>query len=59
MLQPDPSLTEQYEYAAEHDIKCLIIITEAGLAQTGLIKVVFSVIIFYENAVLVFIFIIL
>ncbi|PKA56267.1 putative serine/threonine-protein kinase GCN2 [Apostasia shenzhenica] len=35
----DPSLTEQYEYAAEHDIKCLIIITESGLTQTGLVKV--------------------
>ncbi|XP_020589730.1 eIF-2-alpha kinase GCN2 isoform X2 [Phalaenopsis equestris] len=38
VLLPDPSLTEQYEYAAEHDIKCLIIITETGLSQTGLIK---------------------
>ncbi|KAJ0977160.1 hypothetical protein J5N97_012634 [Dioscorea zingiberensis] len=35
----DPSLTEQYEYASEHDLKCLIIITEAGLSQTGLVKV--------------------
>lgn len=26
---PDPSLTEQYEYANEHDIKCLVIITDA------------------------------
>ncbi|KAG0460265.1 hypothetical protein HPP92_023393 [Vanilla planifolia] len=34
----DPSLTEQYEYAAEHDIKCLIILTEAGLTQSGLVK---------------------
>ncbi|KAK4404086.1 eIF-2-alpha kinase GCN2 [Sesamum angolense] len=24
----DPSLTEQYEYASEHDIKCLIVITD-------------------------------
>lgn len=37
--QPDPSLKEQYEYASEHDIKCLIIITEAGLSQTDLVKV--------------------
>jgi hypothetical protein len=36
---PDPSLKEQYEYATEHDIKCLIIITEAGLSQTDLVKV--------------------
>ncbi|ONK57837.1 uncharacterized protein A4U43_C09F4700 [Asparagus officinalis] len=35
----DPSLTEQYEYAADHDIKCLIIITEAGVSQTGLVRV--------------------
>lgn len=35
----DPSLTEQYEYATEHDIKCLIIITEAGLSQSGLVRV--------------------
>ncbi|OVA04586.1 Protein kinase domain [Macleaya cordata] len=35
----DPSLTEQYEYANEHDIKFLIIITETGLSQTGSIKV--------------------
>ncbi|XP_073116363.1 eIF-2-alpha kinase GCN2 isoform X3 [Elaeis guineensis] len=37
--QPDPSVKEQYEYASEHDIKCLVIITEAGLSQTGLVKV--------------------
>ncbi|CAN8280057.1 unnamed protein product [Cochlearia groenlandica] len=30
---PDPSLTEQYEYANEHDIKCLVIITESGVTQ--------------------------
>lgn len=35
----DPSLTEQYEYATDHDIKCLIIITEAGVSQTGLVRV--------------------
>lgn len=35
---PDPSLTEQYEYASEHDIKCLVIITDTG-AQKGLVKV--------------------
>lgn len=37
--QTDPSLKEQYEYASEHDIKCLIIITEAGLSQGSLVKV--------------------
>ena len=31
----DPSLTEQYEYANEHDIKCLVIITD----QTDSVKV--------------------
>ncbi|CAL1404688.1 unnamed protein product [Linum trigynum] len=31
---PDPSLTEQYEYANEHDIRCLVIIS-----QTGFVKV--------------------
>ncbi|MED6189778.1 eukaryotic translation initiation factor 2-alpha kinase, partial [Stylosanthes scabra] len=35
---PDPSLTEQYEYANEHDIKCLVII-DSGLSQTGSVKV--------------------
>lgn len=28
---PDPSLTEQYEYANEHDIKCLVIITDGSV----------------------------
>ncbi|GAV69857.1 Pkinase domain-containing protein/RWD domain-containing protein/HGTP_anticodon2 domain-containing protein/tRNA-synt_His domain-containing protein [Cephalotus follicularis] len=36
---PDPSLTEQYEYANEHDIKCLVIITDTGVSQTGSVKV--------------------
>lgn len=36
---PDPSLTEQYEYASEHDIKCLVILTDTG-AQKGLVKVI-------------------
>ncbi|XP_012065156.1 eIF-2-alpha kinase GCN2 isoform X2 [Jatropha curcas] len=36
---PDPSLTEQYEYASEHDIRCLVIITDAGLSQTETVKV--------------------
>ncbi|OAY65734.1 putative serine/threonine-protein kinase GCN2 [Ananas comosus] len=36
--QPDPSLKEQYEYASDHDIKCLIIITEASLSQTEMVK---------------------
>ncbi|MED6122446.1 eukaryotic translation initiation factor 2-alpha kinase [Stylosanthes scabra] len=35
---PDPSLTEQYEYANEHDIKCLVII-DSGVSQTGFVKV--------------------
>jgi len=37
--QEDPSLQEQYEYASEHDIKCLAIMTESGLSQTDLVKV--------------------
>lgn len=37
---PDPSLTEQYEYASEHDIKCLVIITDTGVSQTGFVKVI-------------------
>lgn len=36
---PAPSLTEQYEYAHEHGIKWLVIITEAGLSLTGNVKV--------------------
>ncbi|CAK7322614.1 unnamed protein product [Dovyalis caffra] len=36
---PDPSLTEQYEYASEHDIRCLVIVTDAGVSQTGVVKV--------------------
>ncbi|XP_068665323.1 eIF-2-alpha kinase GCN2 isoform X2 [Aristolochia californica] len=35
----DPSLTEQYEYANEHDIKCLVIVTGSGLSQTDSVKV--------------------
>ncbi|CAI9778226.1 unnamed protein product [Fraxinus pennsylvanica] len=34
----DPSLTEQYEYASEHDIKCLVII-DTGVSQKGSVKV--------------------
>ncbi|XP_047330262.1 eIF-2-alpha kinase GCN2 [Impatiens glandulifera] len=34
----DPSFTEQYEYANEHGIKCLVIITEVGVSQ-GSVKV--------------------
>lgn len=37
---PDPSLTEQYEYANEHDIKCLVIITDTGVAHKGSVKVI-------------------
>ncbi|XP_010525998.1 PREDICTED: eIF-2-alpha kinase GCN2 isoform X2 [Tarenaya hassleriana] len=36
---PDPSLTEQYEYASEHEIKCLVIITDSGVSQGGFVKV--------------------
>ncbi|XP_057541314.1 eIF-2-alpha kinase GCN2 isoform X3 [Amaranthus tricolor] len=35
----DPSLKEQYEYANEHDIKCLVIITDSGVSQKGSVKV--------------------
>lgn len=35
----DPSLTDQYEYASEHDIKCLVILTESGLSQTDTVKI--------------------
>ncbi|KAI5664083.1 hypothetical protein M9H77_23406 [Catharanthus roseus] len=35
----DPSLTEQYEYANENDIKCLVIITDTGVLQTDSVKV--------------------
>ncbi|KAK7262583.1 hypothetical protein RJT34_30157 [Clitoria ternatea] len=36
---PDPSLTEQYEYANEHDIKCLVIITDTDFSLTDSVKV--------------------
>ncbi|TKY67456.1 serine/threonine-protein kinase GCN2 [Spatholobus suberectus] len=36
---PDPSLTEQYEYANEHGIKCLAIITDTDLSRTDSVKV--------------------
>ncbi|KAH1220237.1 eIF-2-alpha kinase GCN2 [Glycine max] len=36
---PDPSLTEQYEYANEHGIKCLVIITDTDFSLTGSVKV--------------------
>ncbi|KAF5816481.1 putative protein kinase PEK-GCN2 family [Helianthus annuus] len=35
----DPSLTEQYEYANENDIKCLIIISDTGVSQNGSVKI--------------------
>ncbi|XP_024962899.1 eIF-2-alpha kinase GCN2 isoform X1 [Cynara cardunculus var. scolymus] len=35
----DPSLTEQYEYANEHDIKCLVIISDTGVSQKGSVKI--------------------
>lgn len=37
----DPSLTEQYEYASEHDIKCLVVITDSDVSQKGSVKVGF------------------
>lgn len=36
---PDPSFTEQYEYANEHDIKCLVIITDSGVSNRGSVRV--------------------
>ncbi|KHN25293.1 Putative serine/threonine-protein kinase GCN2 [Glycine soja] len=36
---PDPSLTEQYEYANEHGIKCLVIITDTDFSLTGSVKI--------------------
>lgn len=41
---PDPSLTEQYEYANEHEIKCLVIIAESGVAQNQIefVKVIIN-----------------
>ncbi|KAL8139636.1 hypothetical protein V2J09_005657 [Rumex salicifolius] len=35
----DPSLTEQYEYANENDIKCLVIITDSEFSQKDCVKV--------------------
>lgn len=37
--KPDPSLTEQYEYASEHDIKCLVILRDTGVTHKGSVKV--------------------
>ncbi|RDY12691.1 eIF-2-alpha kinase GCN2, partial [Mucuna pruriens] len=36
---PDPSLTEQYEYANEQGIKCLVIITDTDFSLTDSVKV--------------------
>ncbi|WCJ41344.1 protein kinase family protein [Euphorbia peplus] len=36
---PDPSLTDQYEYASEHDIRCIIIIKDVDLSPSSLVKV--------------------
>ncbi|XP_027910011.1 eIF-2-alpha kinase GCN2 isoform X1 [Vigna unguiculata] len=36
---PDPSLTEQYEYANEHGIKCLVIIADTDFSLTDSVKV--------------------
>lgn len=35
----DPSLTEQYEYANERDIRCLVIITEISVSEKGSVQV--------------------
>ncbi|KNA15063.1 hypothetical protein SOVF_101340 isoform C [Spinacia oleracea] len=35
----DPSFTEQYEYANEHDIKWLVVITDSGVSQKDTVKV--------------------
>lgn len=59
----DPSLTEQYEYANEHDIKCLVIITDTGVSQKGSVKVLlpllkllrFSFILFFFLITMLFI----
>lgn len=40
--KPDPSLTEQYEYASEHDIKCLVIIRDTGGSHKDSVKVILS-----------------
>lgn len=39
MCSTAPSLTEQYEYAHEHGMKWLVIISEAALSLTGKVKV--------------------
>lgn len=39
---PDPSLTEQYEYANEHDIKCLVIITDTDVVHKDTVKVILT-----------------
>ncbi|CAJ1933325.1 unnamed protein product [Sphenostylis stenocarpa] len=36
---PDPSLTEQYEYANEHGIKCLVIIADTDFSLSDSVKV--------------------
>ena len=40
MCSTAPSLTEQYEYAHEHGMKWLVIISEAALSLTGKVKVI-------------------
>lgn len=39
MPSSDPSFTEQYEYANEHDIKWLVVITDSGVSQKDTVKV--------------------
>jgi len=46
---PDPSLTEQYEYANEHGIKCLVIIADTDFSLTDSVKVMSSAIQFCEG----------
>lgn len=46
MCSSAPSLTEQYEYAHEHGIKRLVIITEADLTLRQIVKVLTLVLLF-------------
>lgn len=53
----DPSLTEQYEYANEHDIKCLVIMTDTGFSLTDSVKVLwddFQIAIPFSDSIVIF-----
>lgn len=39
MPLPNCSLTTQYDYASDHGIKLLVVLTEAGLLQTNSVEV--------------------